>query len=206
MAIFAPDERLPSSATLGWVGLVRGMMRKAHHFKAAATRALPSSVPSVYDSGAACQLVPFPFQFTAHHISPTIRQGSLIEPLHQGGNPQKKCNSLPNARLEVTVSIWNRLEEGEGGKCEQGAVHCKPLPHQRPCRDPTTSATPTDHLLVKNSFAPLNHHQSSALKRSPSCSNHNLRITRQSTAIFTPTDVEKGGASRSLAAGCLPTC
>ena len=64
-----------------------------------------------------------------HHISPTIRQGSLIEPLHQGGNPQKKCNSLPNARLEVTVSIWNRLEEGEGGKCEQGAVHCKPLPH-----------------------------------------------------------------------------
>ena len=54
-----------------------------------------------------------------HHISPTIRQGSLIEPLHQGGNPQKKCNSLPNARLEVTVSIWNRLEEGEGGKCEQ---------------------------------------------------------------------------------------
>ena len=50
-------------------------------------------------------------------------------------------------------------------------VHCNPLP-QQPSLDTTTTATPSDQLnplLVKKCFgAAVNHHQSSALKRSPS--------------------------------------
>ena len=43
-----------------------------------------------------------PFHTSQRHIPvthwvQTICLGSLIEPLYQGGNPQKKCNFVPNA-------------------------------------------------------------------------------------------------------------
>ena len=38
------------------------------------------------------------FHISVNHCVQTTNLGYLIEPLYQGGNPQKKCNFVPNAR------------------------------------------------------------------------------------------------------------